>query len=79
MTSLRENQPTQRTAGRVPEPLDTHYDFIVCGSPLVMMPCRWPTNLGSGRDWQFMAQPNPLHNGSAILRGTAISDQIVRQ
>jgi len=27
---------------------------------------RWPTNLGSERDWGFLAQPNPNLNGRAI-------------
>jgi choline dehydrogenase len=34
--------------------------------PSVMIPSQWPTNLGSERDWQFIAQPNPHLNGRAI-------------
>ncbi|MET0969360.1 MAG: GMC family oxidoreductase N-terminal domain-containing protein [Tardiphaga sp.] len=34
--------------------------------PEVMTPAQWPLNLGSERDWGFMAQPNPHLNGRAI-------------
>ena len=34
--------------------------------PSVMIPSRWPENLGSERDWQFKAEPNPHLNGRAI-------------
>lgn len=34
--------------------------------PEVMTPAAWPANLGSERDWGFMAQPNPHLNGRAI-------------
>jgi choline dehydrogenase len=32
----------------------------------VMVPSQWHLNLGSERDWGFMAQPNPHLNGRAI-------------
>src|SRR5262249_22255290 len=32
----------------------------------VMCPELWPTNLGSERDWGFVAEPNPHLNGRAI-------------
>jgi len=34
--------------------------------PEVMTPAAWPANLGSERDWGFMAQANPHLNGRAI-------------
>ncbi|MGY3617100.1 GMC family oxidoreductase [Bradyrhizobium sp. USDA 10063] len=34
--------------------------------PSVMIPSQWPSNLGSERDWQFTAQPNPHLNGRSI-------------
>jgi choline dehydrogenase len=34
--------------------------------PSVMEPDQWPTNLGSERDWNFQAQPNPHLNGRSI-------------
>jgi choline dehydrogenase len=34
--------------------------------PNVMEANQWPTNLGSERDWGFLAQPNPNLNGRAI-------------
>src|SRR5260370_3923914 len=34
--------------------------------PEVMEPHQSPMNLGSGRDWNFEAQPNPHLNGRAI-------------
>jgi choline dehydrogenase len=34
--------------------------------PNVMEASQWPTNLGSERDWGFLAQPNPNLNGRAI-------------
>ena len=34
--------------------------------PEVMEPDKWATNLGSERDWNFQAQPNPHLNGRAI-------------
>ncbi len=34
--------------------------------PEVMTPGAWPTNLGTERDWGFVAQPNPHLNGRAI-------------
>ncbi len=32
----------------------------------VMEPAQWPLNLGTERDWGFMAEPNPQLNGRAI-------------
>jgi choline dehydrogenase len=34
--------------------------------PSVMDPAQWPANLGSERDWGFLAEPNPHLNGRAI-------------
>src|ERR1700730_8401992 len=34
--------------------------------PEVMRAEQWPLNLGSERDWNFTAQPNPHLNGRAI-------------
>ena len=34
--------------------------------PEVMEAGKWPLNLGSERDWNFQAQPNPHLNGRAI-------------
>jgi choline dehydrogenase len=34
--------------------------------PEVMRPEQWPANLGSERDWNFAAQPNPHLNGRSI-------------
>lgn len=34
--------------------------------PEVMTPGKWPLNLGSERDWGFVAQPNPHLNGRSI-------------
>ncbi len=34
--------------------------------PNVTEAIQWPTNLGSERDWQFQAQPNPSVNGRSI-------------
>ena len=34
--------------------------------PSVTEPSKWLTNLGSGRDWAFRAQPNPHLNGRSI-------------
>ena len=34
--------------------------------PEVLTPGQWPLNLGSDRDWQFVAQPNPHLNQRAI-------------
>jgi hypothetical protein len=32
----------------------------------VLAPGQWPRNLGSDRDWQFVAQPNPHLNRRSI-------------
>jgi len=37
--------------------------------PEVMRAEQWPLNLGSERDWNFSAQPNPHLNGRAIPFG----------
>jgi choline dehydrogenase len=34
--------------------------------PSVMEAGLWPTNMGTGRDWQFKAEPNPRLNGRAL-------------
>jgi choline dehydrogenase len=34
--------------------------------PAVLDAAQWPTNLGSERDWGFVAQPNPHLNGRSI-------------
>src|SRR3979490_1822247 len=34
--------------------------------PNVMEAIKWPTNLGSERDWGFVDQPNPRLNGRSI-------------
>lgn len=34
--------------------------------PEVLEPTQWPLNLGSDRDWAFVAQPNPHLNHRAI-------------
>lgn len=34
--------------------------------PEVTEPALWPLNLGSGRDWAFLAEPNPELNGRAL-------------
>ena len=34
--------------------------------PAVMRADQWPANLGSERDWNFAAQPNPHLNGRSI-------------
>src|SRR5262249_17465822 len=34
--------------------------------PEVVEPAKWPMNLGSVRDWNFKAQPNPHLNSRAI-------------
>jgi choline dehydrogenase-like flavoprotein len=34
--------------------------------PEVMTPAHWPLNLGTERDWAFVAQPNPHLNGRAL-------------
>ncbi|MGF7162576.1 choline dehydrogenase [Rhodoligotrophos appendicifer] len=34
--------------------------------PAVMDPALWPTNLGSERDWGFVAEPNPILGGRAL-------------
>ena len=57
-------------AGRLAENIDTSVLLIEAGGsddvPDVLTPGRWPLNLGSDRDWQFVAQPNPHLHGRAI-------------
>jgi choline dehydrogenase len=40
--------------------------------PEVMTPAQWPLNLGSERDWAFVAQPNPHLNGRSIPLNIAV-------
>src|SRR5262245_32925197 len=35
-------------------------------APSVMDPRQWPTNIGSDRDWGFVAEPNPHLNNRVI-------------
>src|SRR5258705_13742798 len=35
-------------------------------TPSIMEAGQWPLNLGSERDWAFVAQPNPNLNGRSI-------------
>jgi choline dehydrogenase len=37
--------------------------------PSVMLADQWATNLGTERDWQFKAEPNPHLNGRALPLG----------
>lgn len=57
-------------AGRLAENPDVSVLLIEAGGsddvPDVLVPGRWPLNLGSDRDWQFSAQPNPHLNGRSI-------------
>lgn len=59
-------------AGRLAENPEISVLLIEAGGcddiPEVLMPDQWPLNLGSGRDWKFVAQPNPhLHQRSIPL------------
>jgi choline dehydrogenase len=57
-------------AGRLAENPDVRVLLIEAGGsddlPDVLEPTRWPLNLGSDRDWAFVAQPNPHLNHRAI-------------
>lgn len=57
-------------ARRLAENLDVKVLLLEAGGsddvPAVMDASTWFTNLGSERDWQFQAQPNPHLNGRAI-------------
>ena len=57
-------------AGRLAENLSVSVLLIEAGGtddvPEVLMPGQWPLNLGSERDWQFVAEPNAHLNQRAI-------------
>lgn len=57
-------------AGRLAENPGVSVLLIEAGGsddvPEVLTPGQWPLNLGSDRDWQFVAQPNPHLNQRAI-------------
>jgi choline dehydrogenase len=57
-------------AGRLAENPNVSVLLIEAGGtddvPEVLTPGQWPLNLGSERDWQFVAQPNPHLNQRAI-------------
>ncbi|MET0286321.1 MAG: GMC family oxidoreductase N-terminal domain-containing protein [Polyangiales bacterium] len=57
-------------AGRLAENPSVSVLLIEAGGtddvPEVRMPGQWPLNLGSDRDWQFVAQPNAHLHGRAI-------------
>jgi choline dehydrogenase len=57
-------------ARRVAENRDVSVLLLEAGGPddvpEVMRAERWPANLGSERDWNFTAQPNPHLNGRSI-------------
>jgi choline dehydrogenase len=57
-------------AARLAENPDISVLLIEAGGsddvPEVLTPGQWPLNLGSERDWQFVAQPNPHLNHRAI-------------
>lgn len=58
------------TAARLAEDQEVNVLLIEAGGtddvPAVMIPAQWPSNLGSERDWGFVAQPNPHLNGRSI-------------
>ncbi len=57
-------------AGRLAENSDVSVLLIEAGGsddvPEVLTPGQWPLNLGSDRDWKFVARPNPHLNQRAI-------------
>src|SRR6202165_3919398 len=57
-------------ASRLAENADVSVLLLEAGgeddAPAVMKAEQWPLNLGSERDWNFAAQPNPHLNGRAI-------------
>lgn len=57
-------------ARRLAEDVDVDVLLVEAGGSdqveSVLDPSRWPTNLGSERDWGFQAQPNPHLNGRAL-------------
>jgi choline dehydrogenase len=57
-------------AGRLAEHADVSVLLLEAGGaddvPEVMRAEQWPANLGSERDWNFVAQPNPHLNGRSI-------------
>jgi choline dehydrogenase len=57
-------------AGRLASDRDVRVLVLEAGgsdeSELVMDPNRWPMNLGTDRDWGYIAEPNPNLNGRAI-------------
>ena len=57
-------------AGRMAENPEVRVLLIEAGGsgdvPEVLTPAQWPLNLGSERDWQFVAEANPHLNNRAI-------------
>jgi choline dehydrogenase len=57
-------------AGRLAEDPAVRVLLIEAGGsddcPEIMSPAQWPLNIGSARDWDFKAEPNPHLNGRAI-------------
>ena len=57
-------------AARLAENLDVKVLLLEAGGSdevaSVIEPAQWPLNLGTERDWAFMAEPNPYLNGRAI-------------
>ena len=60
-------------AGRLAENPDVNVLLLEAGGdddvPSVMDAALWVTNLGTERDWQFQAQPNPALNGRSLPLG----------